>query len=238
MGQSGDSRKAGSLELLSVNFNQDVTCFACGTNSGFRVYNCEPFKETVRRPAPLGPCIAAACCARRLRPRLSGGCAAGLQFRREFNNAGIGIVEMLFRCNILAIVGGGAAPRFPPNKARLTAAGAVGLVSLSAPARTTPVAQRARSPLAHRPCSCRRTRPALTRPRVRLRLGLQVMIWDDHQGRCIGELSFRSQARPWTRMCLVREGRPGAAQAARSACVAPCSNVWPGRRGGSCCARH
>ena len=41
-----------------------------------------------------------------------------VQFRREFNNAGIGIVEMLFRCNILAIVGGGAAPRFPPNKAR------------------------------------------------------------------------------------------------------------------------
>jgi hypothetical protein len=160
MGQSGDSRKAGSLELLSVNFNQDVTCFACGTNSGFRVYNCEPFKETVRRPAPLGPCIAAACCARRLRPRRSGGCAAGLQFRREFNNAGIGIVEMLFRCNILAIVGGGAAPRFPPNKARLTAAGAVGLLSLSAPARTAPVAQRARSPLAHGPCSCRRTRPA------------------------------------------------------------------------------
>ncbi|KAK9846636.1 hypothetical protein WJX81_008098 [Elliptochloris bilobata] len=105
MGQSGDARKAGSLELLSVNFNQDVTCFACGTNSGFRVYNCEPFKET---------------------------------FRREFNNAGVGIVEMLFRCNILAIVGGGAAPRFPPNK---------------------------------------------------------VMIWDDHQGRCIGELSFRSQVR-------------------------------------------
>eukprot|EP00245_Coleochaete_scutata_P009370 TRINITY_DN306_c0_g2_i1.p1 TRINITY_DN306_c0_g2~~TRINITY_DN306_c0_g2_i1.p1 ORF type:complete len:429 (-),score=60.25 TRINITY_DN306_c0_g2_i1:346-1509(-) len=92
-------------ELLSVGFNQDYSCFSCGTSFGFRIYNCEPFKET---------------------------------FRREFNNGGIGLVEMLFRCNILAIAGGGRNPRFPLNK---------------------------------------------------------VMIWDDHQSRCIGELSFRSEVR-------------------------------------------
>lgn len=53
-------------------------------------------------------------------------------------NAGIGCIEMLFRCNIMALSGGGKNPRFQPNK---------------------------------------------------------VMIWDDHQSRCIGELSFRSEVR-------------------------------------------
>ncbi|KAM7501259.1 hypothetical protein LguiB_000163 [Lonicera macranthoides] len=92
--------------LLHVSFNQDYGCFASGFDRGFRIYNCDPFREI---------------------------------FRRDFDHGGgIGIVEMLFRCNILAIVGGGPDPQYPLNK---------------------------------------------------------VMIWDDHQSRCIGELSFRSEVR-------------------------------------------
>jgi hypothetical protein len=69
-------------EILFCGFNQDQSCFVCGTESGFRVYNSDPFTLT---------------------------------FRRDFD-AGLGPVAMLFRCNILALVGGGSKPRFQLHK--------------------------------------------------------------------------------------------------------------------------
>ncbi|XP_009363772.2 autophagy-related protein 18c [Pyrus x bretschneideri] len=117
MHESPDSGASGSFsplepdvndsetELLSVSWNQDYGCFSAGTSNGFRIYNCEPFKET---------------------------------FRRDLKSGGFKIVEMLFRCNILVLVGSGDNSQYPPNK---------------------------------------------------------VLIWDDHQSRCIGEFSFRSEVR-------------------------------------------
>jgi WD repeat-containing protein 45 len=71
-----------SGKMLFASFNQDGTCFAVGTDVGFKIYNSSPFRDNFER----------------------------------ILEGGIGIVEMLNRCNILALVGGGKTPKYSPNK--------------------------------------------------------------------------------------------------------------------------
>lgn len=126
-------------EFLYAGLNQDNGCFAVGCHNGFRVFNCEPFTEQVR---PVSTTFALTACthasitvlfsictgygyaARARRAQNADASPFGLQFRRVFSNpvGGIKIVEMLFRCNILALVGGGPTPRYPSNKVRASPA--------------------------------------------------------------------------------------------------------------------
>nr|CAB3460363.1 unnamed protein product [Digitaria exilis] len=71
-----DAEDADDFRLLSVSWNQDSSCFAAATTADFRVFNCSPFHERLRR---------------RVLPSSS---AAG----------GFAIVEMLFRSNLFALV--------------------------------------------------------------------------------------------------------------------------------------
>jgi len=76
-------------DLRYLSFNQQSQFFAAGTGTGFHIFSCEPFKEKCHKE--FGP---------------KGG-------------SGVGIVEMLFQTNILALVGGGRNPRWPPNEVKI-----------------------------------------------------------------------------------------------------------------------
>ncbi len=69
--------------------------------NGFRIYNCDPLKEKERQGI--------------LHVEQSESPLIAFMFT-DFEDGGLGYVEMLFRCNYLALVGGGPRPKFPTNK--------------------------------------------------------------------------------------------------------------------------
>ena len=159
--RSSSSEDAG-LMIQGLRFNQDGCCFVLATAKGFRIFSCEPFRETFRREEPPGGGAAAGAgggpgslskvemlfrwygrpSARRARAPDRGRRRPLVPARRAFATGRRGRLtarpRARARSNILALIGGGPAPQYPPNR---------------------------------------------------------VIIWDDHQERCIGELSFRSEVR-------------------------------------------
>ncbi|XP_048969768.1 WD repeat domain phosphoinositide-interacting protein 3 isoform X6 [Canis lupus dingo] len=97
--------------LLYAGFNQDHGCFACGMENGFRVYNTDPLKEKEKQEVHLDFVLVRS-------PGVSEmkGPESNERSLQEFLEGGVGHVEMLFRCNYLALVGGGKKPKYPPNK--------------------------------------------------------------------------------------------------------------------------
>lgn len=97
--------------LLSASFNQDASCFATGTDQGFRIFNANPLTEKTRReyvPTSTGTTLP---------QQHETDAAAGDRKGPDMNQpGGIALVEMLYRTNYLALVGGGRNPKFPPNK--------------------------------------------------------------------------------------------------------------------------
>ncbi|KAF7214513.1 WD repeat domain phosphoinositide-interacting protein 3-like [Nothobranchius furzeri] len=75
--------------------------------NGFRVYNTDPLKEKEKQETCPSELSQLGC--------MSAEGPDGPQ-QMEFLEGGIGHVEMLFRCNYLALVGGGKKPKYPTNK--------------------------------------------------------------------------------------------------------------------------
>lgn len=48
-GAGGYEVEEEDVELVSVSWNQDRSCFSAATTDGFRIFSCKPFKETLRR---------------------------------------------------------------------------------------------------------------------------------------------------------------------------------------------
>ena len=76
------NNKSSQDKILCLTFNQDSSCFAIGTETGFKIYSLYPKKHS---------------------------------FERNLNGW-LEIIEMLYKSNILVLVGRGIYPKFSKNR--------------------------------------------------------------------------------------------------------------------------
>lgn len=100
------SAKDTAQGLLFVNFNQDFSYFSIGTDNGFSVYSINPFKESIKRIHSISQ--------EPLENSTISSNSSNIITQGE--KGGFGIVEMLYKTNIIALVGGGLIPKFQTNR--------------------------------------------------------------------------------------------------------------------------
>lgn len=89
----------GKDEILYIEYNQEKSHFAVGTQTGFYIYNIDNGRNSYQgTPAPS-------------RFKQWNECGFVLDL-----GGGIGIIEMNYKTNLIALVGGGKNPKYPPNK--------------------------------------------------------------------------------------------------------------------------
>lgn len=88
-------------ELLFLSFNQDYSRFVCGMQNGFKVFDTCPLKQVFERTFQRSAATTTGDATTATTTETTG---AGN------NRCGISLIEPLFRCNLLALTGGGQYP--------------------------------------------------------------------------------------------------------------------------------